>query len=391
MDSRSFRQKSASSIPGELAARLLQDGALLPNPSAELISAAEWMESKGLIATRVREHVLCANPLDRDFPPRVRTCRGRLYLDQGLDEAGHEFRCPECDRPIFPYQHQKQKHKELRVRTNCQGIIAYVLSHLAELEANTREISKGVFRIDIGSVGVLLCIADFCTEEKYLTLDWARTQPTCYLAVNSQSMADRFLEEDWIRRIPLADLVSGKVNLRDEVNGAATMGNPLRVCNASVPVYARGPMPIVVEAVSVQVPGRHFTVECGPESVRVEGELVIPKSAGSRYLIFRILWERFLGDMAKTMAPAEHNLMSLEEIVKEVEIRCRKYIEDETAIRRYINRLQTDIETTVKKKIGLPIDREDIIQTCRWKGQKEGEFGYRINPFTVTARPYQND
>ena len=78
-------------------------------------------------------------------------------------------------------------------------------------------------------------------------------------------------------------------------------------------------------------------------------------------------------------------------MIRELESRTGKHIDDEMSIRRSINRLQTDIETAVKRKLGLPIDREDIIQTCRWKGQGEGDYGYRINPFTVAARPFQTD
>ena len=71
--------------------------------------------------------------------------------------------------------------------------------------------------------------------------------------------------------------------------------------------------------------------------------------------------------------------------------RTGEYIYDETSVRRALNRLQSDIETAVKKKLGLPIDREDILQTCHWKGHHERGHGYRINPFTVAARPFLPD
>ena len=37
-----------------------------------------------------------------------------------------------------------------------------------------------------------------------------------------------------------------------------------------------------------------------------------------------------------------------------------------------------------------PIGREDIIETVRWKWQDDADFGYRINPRTVVARPLES-
>ena len=56
-----------------------------------------------------------------------------------------------------------------------------------------------------------------------------------------------------------------------------------------------------------------------------------------------------------------------------------------------VNLLQTDIEKVLKRTLGLPIGREDVVQTCNWKGQTDSGFGYRINPLSVAARPFQPD
>ena len=89
--------------------------------------------------------------------------------------------------------------------------------------------------------------------------------------------------------------------------------------------------------------------------------------------------------------PEEHRPINVKDLMKELQSRTGEYIDDETRVRRALNRLQSDIETAVKKKLGLPIDRQDIVQTCRWKGHGEGDHGYRINPFTVAARPFRPD
>jgi len=391
MASRSSRRKSGSSVSRELAVRLLRDGLVIPEPSQVLLKAATRLEKDGLVETRVREYVLCADPQDSDYPPKNRHCRGRLYVDDGLDEAGHDFRCPECDRPVFPFRHKKRRHKELRTKMIPQGVTSYVLSELAKLKSNVKEISTSVYRIDIGDMGVLLCIADYCSDEKYLTRDWARTQTTCYLVVNPKDIDEHFLDEDWIIRTSLADVVCGNTDIKEWVCEAAECGPPQSVRNASVPVYTKGAVPIVAEPVIPYQAGRRFVVECGPNTVVVEGETVVAPQAGTRFDLFCILWDQFLDDMRQAVPLKQHRLIEIKEIIKEIEARTDKYVEDETTIRRTINRLQSDIETAIKKKLGLPIDREDIIQTCRWKGQGEGEFGYRINPFTVAARPFLPD
>jgi len=147
----------------------LRDGSVISEPSQELLNAATRLEKDGLVETRVREYVLCADPQDPDYPPKNRYCRGRLYIDGGLDEAGHDFRCPECDRPVFPFRHKKRRHRELRTKVARRGVASFVLAQLAKLKSNVKEISEGVYRIDVGDMGVMLCIADFCSDEKFLT------------------------------------------------------------------------------------------------------------------------------------------------------------------------------------------------------------------------------
>ena len=391
MASRSCRRKSGSSVDREEAARLLRDGAVTRDPSPALLKAAKRLEKIGLVETRVREYVLCAEPRDADFPPRNRHCRGRIYLKDGLDESGYEYRCPECERPVFPERLRKRRHQELHTKVSRQGVESYISSQLTRLKVGIKEISEAVYRVDLGDMGVVVCIADYCAEEKFLTRDWAATHPTCYIVVNPKGFEERFLEEEWLRRVSLADVVSGAADLEKVLRELAASGPPPAVKNVSVPVYTKGPAPVVIEPLQPSVKDRRFVVEVGPNVVLVEGEVVVAPQAGPRYEIFRILWDRFLDDLKEAIPPEQHGLINIRDLIKELESRTGKFVEDETTVRRTINRLQSNIETAVKKKLGLPIDREDIVQTCRWKGQGEGDYGYRINPFTVAARPYQAD
>lgn len=389
MASRSSPRKSGSNVSPELAVRLLRHGAVLRDAAPALQEAAKRLEKAGLIEACVREYVMCAEPQDADFPPRNRHCRGRIYLNGGLDEAGHDYRCPECERPVFPERYRKRRHRELHTKVSPRGVEAYVSAQLTKLKEDVKEIAGAVYRVDLGDMGVVVCIADYCADEKFLARDWAATHPTCYIVVNPKAFVERFLEEDWLRRVSLADLVAGAADLGKILREQVASGPPPSLKNASVPVYTKGPTPIVIEPLQASRKGRRFVVEVGPNVVRVEGEIVVAPQAGPRFEIFRILWDRFLEDLKQAIPTDRHGLVNIKDLIRDLQSRTGKYVEDETTVRRTINRLQADIETAVKKKLGLPIDREDIVQTCRWKGQSEGDYGYRINPFTVAARPFQ--
>ena len=391
MASRSSPQKNVSSVDRGEAARLLQDGAVIQNPTKTLLDAAKHLGKVCLIETRIREYVLCADPKDTDFPPKNRHCPGRIYLKDDLDESGYEYRCSDCERPVFPKHYRKQRHRELHTVVSVQGVESYVSAQLTKLNENVKKIADAVYRVDIGDMGVVVCIADFCAEDKFITRDWAATNPTCYIVVNPKGFAERFLEEEWLQRVSLADVVSGMVDLEKILRVLTASGPPPSVKNVSIPVYTKGPAPVVIEPLKPSVKGRRFVVEAGSNVVLVEGEIVVAPQAGTRFHIFHILWHRFLDDLKDGLQPSDFNPINVEKIASKLHENTNQYFDDLAIIRRSINRLQQDIETAVKRKLGLPISREDIIQTCRWKGQGEGDYGYRINPFTVAARPFQTN
>ena len=389
MASKSSRRKSGSSNSLDDCARLLCDGFAVDEPPEALVATGEHLRRLGLVGIQWKEYVRCADPEDSDFPPKNRHCRGRVYLDDALDEAGHDFRCPECERPVFPGQHRKRRHREMHTVVSAHGVLAYVLGRLQESAENVRVIAAGTYRAEMNGRDVTVCVVDYCADEKYLACDWAKMNPTCYVIVNSEHADERFLNEAWLARISLAQIVCGEVDLKKRLQEVAAAGPPSTVLNASVAVYARGAPPIV-EAIAPTQPMRRFVVECGPKVVRVEGEVVVAPQAGTRFDVFRVLWDQFLEDLKAGKPPAEFRALSVNDLDSRLLKEGTRH-NDAITIRRAVNRLQDNIATAVKKTTGLPIDREDIIQTCRWKGQGDKDYGYRINPFTVAARPYQGD
>ena len=391
MASQSSQRKSDTSVKHEDIADLLRDGATFLEPSPEILKAAKHLEKYKLIASQLREFVVCADPQDGDFPPKNRHCRERIYLDKSLDEEGHEFRCPECERPVFPFRYRKRRHKELHSRVMKQGVKDYVLSVLKKLKIQAQEEADFVHRITLDDSQVWLCIADYCGDDKYRSRDWASMNSTCYLVVNKKTAEERFLKEEWIACITLAEIICGTVDIKKRLQELVKQGPPRTVAKASVPVFTQGARPIVFEPVAPAHPERSFVVEVGTNTVRVEGEVVVAPQAGTRFEIFQILWGSFLDDLKAGASADGFKPLTIEALAEELQKHTGEYAEDITTIRRTVNRLQEDIEKAVKKKLGMPIDREDIIQTCRWEGQGKGDHGYRINPLTVVARPYNAD
>lgn len=388
MASRSSRRRSGSSGSHDDIARLIRDGAVVREPSAELEGVAGQLKDLGVVLPTTKTFVRCVDPKDRDFPPRNRHCRGRIYVEDGLDEQGHEFRCSECERPVFPFRHSKQRHTELRTQVVPDGVMSYVRAELEKLKVEVRRIAEGVLRVELGLTGVYVCVLDYCTDDRFHARDWAKTNQTCYVTVDPAHAEDRILPEEWLTLVSLAAMLSGKVRLDRAVEDLSARDAPSSVASASVPVYAKT-VPMVVADHGDDVRPRHFVVEIGPRTVRVEGVDVVAPQAGVRFEVFQVLWVRFLEDLRALNAPEDFAVLSLPAIVRELERRTGEHFADVNSIRRAINRLQADIERSFKRQVGEPMDREDIIETLPWKGAAGGEYGYRVNPRRVCARPFQ--
>jgi len=125
--------------------------------------------------------------------------------------------------------------------------------------------------------------------------------------------------------------------------------------------------------------------------VRINGEIVVHPQATQRRALIRILCRQFLEDLAEGITAKEFRTASIKQLLGLMEEETGERYDDEGSLRKLVNNTQADIEKAVKRhpKLGLPIGREDVIQTCRWKGLEGGDYGYRLNPTTVAVRPPQ--
>jgi hypothetical protein len=386
MKSRSSRQKSDLRIRPEHLSPFLQDGSAVAISSPEARAAADRLAGLGLISVQTKEYVRCSNAEDRDFPPRNRHCRGRIVV--GGAAAKGALHCPECERLVYPEQYGKRRYSDSRVQVQPENVIRYIAG-LVDPLGPVEE--RGVFRVDVDGQEVTVCVADY-TAPKFLARERASQIPTCFVVVSPVDVEERFLKESWVRRVTLAEVVADTHSLQALVRQVAAEGPPTLLLNASIPIFENGPSSVIVESPRVAIPHRTFIVEVGDNVVHVNGVKVVARQAGPRFFLFRALWGQFLKDLKEGLPPDAFSPTPAADLTQLLEARSKgTETIDELSIRRTINRLQADIESQVKKELGIPVGREDIVETCRKSGQTDTDFGYRLNPITVVVRPRRPD
>jgi len=374
MASKSFRRKRDSRTTVELYQEFLQDGAIFRQPPPELGAAARSLETHGVVTVQRLEYVHCSNERDRDFPPRVRGCRGQIYLDEGLDENGNEYRCPECDRPVFPHRHQKQRKLEIRANVRPDGVAECIENALTAAGYRPRRASVGVWHVEKGSERLWVCVVDFCEEQRYLARDWARAQPTCYIVVDPITAEERFHNEAWLCRLTLAAILVDPQALR---NALKRLGTPSHVGNVSVPVVTKSVAPIRLERETRRVEPREYLVEFRPDSVVINGVEVIGSRATEQHEIFGKLLKRFTEDLAEALTPTEYRTLRIADLTNT----------DVEVPRRTINRLQASIADALRRQSGYTVDSQDVVESCGQPGKRDLPHGYRLNPRCVCVRP----
>lgn len=286
MASPSSPPRSDSSVRRDDVALLLRDGSAIRQPSDGLRQAAVALERDGLVAATHQHYVKCADPQDADFRfTKNRSCPGKVYLFGGLDEAGHDYRCPECERAVFPHRTGKRKHAELRVSLKPDGVHEFVASLVASA-GDVKPLCKGVFRVENAQRTSHLCVADICGDEKYLAREWALHQPTLYMTIDERTSGERLLPEDWLARVTLADAICGSVDVGARLAEVAQQASPRSVASVSIPVYRTGPPLIGAERLSAA-----GGVHTDPARIEVKPDLAATAGADGvfppRTIVFR--------------------------------------------------------------------------------------------------------
>jgi hypothetical protein len=286
MASRSSRPKSASVRDPVVLQRLLQDGAVLEEPSDEITTAAAQLEQLRLIDVGRWDFVLCANARDADFALwRPRDCPGKIRLREGCDD----YHCPECDRLAFPYDPPKQRYQGLQVRLRADGILDY-LAGLAAAFGEHRSPGPEVLRFRAEPDDVLICVAELCRDAYYLRRDTAAVRPTVLVTLEPAG-AHLVLREDWLVSTTLAEVVAEKVSLPGLLRRAATQGIAEIRTSTSLPIYTAGIRAVTPTPSHGSSSVLRLELEVTADCARVQGISVADRKADIQLPIMQILWE----------------------------------------------------------------------------------------------------
>ncbi|MEX1232518.1 MAG: hypothetical protein WEB58_19890 [Planctomycetaceae bacterium] len=154
-------------------------------------------------------------------------------MNTTLDEAGRDFRCPECDRPVFPFRYGKQRFPAVRVEIIPERVDSFVASRLAQIGTGMHQQDNGVFRVDVDRCLVWICIADWAAVDPYQSRDWAQQHHVCYVMVDQRRLRQPFTEEEWLKRLWLGDLMAGDDVFETALREVVASGLPRQVGSLS--------------------------------------------------------------------------------------------------------------------------------------------------------------
>lgn len=391
MASRSFQRKNVSKKSCNLLDKLLADGACL-ELKADAKDAADELAVLCILMVESREYVRCANQRDGDFRfTKNRYCSGRIYLDESIDRAGEGYQCPSCDRRVYPGS--KQRFQALQCHVRPEGVKLWLESNLSKAKCIFKEIEPWFYRVDTGEAEVYLCVVDYCEAHTKMTREWAIAQDNraVWMSVNPRGRSERTIPEAWLRCVSLSELLSGDAYLPSILKEQSESQRPSASGNAALPIYTKGRCyPQAFEPVAPPHPERVFIIEVRDKEVQVNGQMVIPANATTGNRLFRMLYRQFVEDLTSGTPLEEYGAMNTDALCNALYDETGEEHADPDVVRKAVNRTQAKIEKVIKRETGAAIDRHDIIQTQRWKGIGEGDYGYRLNPYSVVIRPDQS-
>jgi hypothetical protein len=378
------RQKSAARAAAErkLLRSLLRHGARFLSPDARLLEEAVRLADLGLVDLQRRKTVRCANPLDADFPPPDPTCEGLIGLRKDADEGGGDYRCPRCERIVYPDADRKRVFDGVVVHLNQTGIEAFLIEQCGDLAAG-KAFDDGVLRVSIRGINAFVCLIDYCNDDPWRRHSMAVGQPCVYVTIEDDRAAG-FIDDQAIARVALADLLLGPKDLRAALNDRATT-RPAQASNIDISVYALGTRTIPATRQDESKGRRIFHLWLSPAGLLVDGLLAIRAERFRAIGIMRVLLQRF-ADAAAAGRPVRP--ISAENLADDVQ-KVTGGTHDESTIRRTLVRMRNDIAATVRRRTGEAIGDHDIIDTMSRSGANRDAEGYRLNPMTVALGPFE--
>jgi len=159
--------------------------------------AAAHLEDLGFLVQTPQQYVLCRHEEDPDYRFTREGCRARIYLNPDLDEEDGDYRCPDCDRQVWPSR--KQRFTETVLRRNDEVITAWLGEQLQGLgQVQTPE--PGVWRLMTEKHFVHVVLIESCADQSECFGEtWALANPVIYVAIDPDWASHHAL--DWLRPV----------------------------------------------------------------------------------------------------------------------------------------------------------------------------------------------
>jgi hypothetical protein len=385
MGSRSSRRRSAAPAAAEraLLSSLLRHGALFPTPDAEVLEAAQKLVGLGVVDLQQLRTVRCAHAPDGDFPPPTPTCDGLIHLRPDADEGGGQYRCPRCERIVYPAADRKEVFESLVVHHRQAGIEAFLIDRCGEL-ALDRAFAGGVLALSVQGINAALCLVDYCHDERWLRRGFG-VNLRCVYVTAGPDLGPRILRDGAIAHVELIDVVLGTKDLRTIlVEHAAEL--PALLANVDFPVYSLGARLVAPQLQEPSTPPRIFRIAISPAGVLVNGLLAVRTGRFTAIGIMHVLIERFAQALVSTDRLEAISAADLADAVQEK----TGGRQDPDTMRRRISGMREEIAAAIRCHTGEPVGEHDIIETVSRSGAEDGGEGYRLNPATVALMHFES-
>ena len=369
------RSAAPAAASADLIRPLLRHGARFFTPGPEIVNTAAWLAHLDIIEVRTALVVRCADPLDQDYPPPSRDCDGLIALRPEVDEGGGDYRCPSCERIVFPAADEKRRYPQTTVVLKRSGIERYLVNTLGA-PAKGRSFCDGVLKLPTAGLNAFVCLVEFCSDRQYLRRATAIAQPCVYVTIEPDTPG-RLLADAGIRHVELADILTGKVCLTDQLTDAATSASST-MANVDVAILATGALMVGTPAAQSSR-RRRFAVQAHPTGFWVDDRLIVDPSRSSACRILQALVQQYAEALA---AGADVRALSVEDLADTVE-EGEADARDAESIRRTLDRVRDQITTAIRRDTGKAIGANDVIETVSRTGTLKGAKGYRLNPHTV--------
>jgi len=214
-------------MPSDPREGIFKRGLVVDLPGGEAERLARELAALGFLTIEERRYVRCVSPLDHDRRfARDLGCTGRIYLSD-RDEDDHQYRCPSCDRTVFPSR--KRHAATIRLTPKIEAISAFVREEIARAGVEVEEKPRGLYRVPTATGEVQVCLVDLCTDQAVFHDQYPYRGTVIFVVGNERDHARGV--PAGARRFRLVDLALGETaaSFRREIRRLAGLDDAAQV------------------------------------------------------------------------------------------------------------------------------------------------------------------